>query len=268
MESLGLPLGVQPVTQRRVVRSEWTKLISLRSTRWALAATVLLAIGIGLLACTVFETRWAHLSAHDRADFHPLSVSLAGINFAQLAIGVLGVLVITGEYSTGMIRSTLAAVPGGCRCSGGRPLVFGATAFAISLPATFIVFFAGQAILSGEAHQHCARPSGRVPGAVRRAPLPHRDGALRPRPRRDPSQHRGGSRPSPGSSSSCRRSSASCRPASPTRSIPTCRATPGGDLDDHPGPGHARALGGFRHLLRLRRHRHRDRRGAARRRDA
>jgi ABC-2 type transport system permease protein len=150
MESVGLPLGVQPVTQRRVVRSEWTKLISLRSTRWALAATVLLAIGIGLLACIVFETRWAHLSAHDRADFHPLSVSLAGINFAQLALGVLGVLVITGEYSTGMIRSTLAAVPRRLPMLWGKALVFGATAFAVSLPATFIVFWVGQAILSGE----------------------------------------------------------------------------------------------------------------------
>jgi ABC-2 type transport system permease protein len=150
MASVGLPLGVHPVTQRRVVRSEWTKLISLRSTRWALAATLLLAVGIGVLACIVFESRWAHLSAGDRHDFHPLSVSLAGINFAQLSIGVLGVLVITGEYSTGMIRSTLAAVPRRLPMLWGKALVFGATAFAISLPATFIVFFAGQAILSGE----------------------------------------------------------------------------------------------------------------------
>jgi ABC-2 type transport system permease protein len=150
MEALGLPLGVQPVTQGRVIRSEWTKLISLRSTRWALAATLLLAIGIGVLGCIVFEARWAHLSAHDRADFHPLSVSLAGINFAQLTLGVLGVLVITGEYSTGMIRSTLSAVPRRLPVLWGKALVFGVTALAISLPATFIVFLVGQAILSGK----------------------------------------------------------------------------------------------------------------------
>src|ERR1700710_2724398 len=148
MEAYRVPMVVEPVTQRRVVRSEWTKLISLRSTRWALAATLLLGIGIGVLACIVFESRWAHLSAHDRAEFHPLSVSLAGINFAQLSLGVLGVLAITGEYSTGMIRSTIAAVPR--RLPGGKALVFGATAFAISLPATFIVFLVGQAILAGE----------------------------------------------------------------------------------------------------------------------
>jgi ABC-2 type transport system permease protein len=150
MESVGLPLGVEPVTQRRVIGSEWTKLISLRSTRWALGATLLLAIGIGVLACIVFESRWPHLSAHDRAEFHPLSVSLAGINFAQLSLGVLGVLAITGEYSTGMIRSTIAAVPRRLPVLWGKALVFGATALAISLPATFAVFLIGQAILAGE----------------------------------------------------------------------------------------------------------------------
>jgi ABC-2 type transport system permease protein len=150
MESVGLPLGVEAVTQRRVIRSEWTKLISLRSTRYALAATLLLAIGIGILACAVFESRWPHLSAADRHDFHPLSVSLAGVNFAQLALGVLGVLAITGEYSTGMIRSSLAAVPRRLPVLWGKALVFGATALAVSLPATFIVFWVGQAILSGQ----------------------------------------------------------------------------------------------------------------------
>src|ERR1700743_2225257 len=150
MASGGMPLRIEPVTQGRVVRSEWAKLISLRSTRYALAATLLLAIGIGILACVVFESRWAHLSAHDRADFHPLSVSLAGINFAQLSLGVLGVLAITGEYSTGMIRSTMAAVPRRLPVLWGKALVFGATALAISLPATFIVFFIGQGILAEE----------------------------------------------------------------------------------------------------------------------
>jgi ABC-type transport system involved in multi-copper enzyme maturation permease subunit len=150
MEGVGLPLGVESVTQRRVVRSEWTKLISLRSTRYALAATLLLAIGIGILACAVFESRWPHLSVGDRHNFHPLSVSLAGVNFAQLALGVLGVLAITGEYSTGMIRSTMAAVPRRLPVLWGKALVFGATALAVSLPAVFIVFWVGQAILSGE----------------------------------------------------------------------------------------------------------------------
>lgn len=138
------------VTQSRVARSEWTKLRSVRSTRWSLLITLLLIIGIGILVCTIFESRWPHLSPDDRARFHPLRVSLAGVNFAQLSIGVLGVLSITAEYSTGMIRASLSAVPKRLPVLWGKALVFGAVAFVVSLPAVFIVFFAGQAILSGQ----------------------------------------------------------------------------------------------------------------------
>jgi ABC-type transport system involved in multi-copper enzyme maturation permease subunit len=69
---------------------------------------------------------------------------------AQLAIGVLGVLVITAEYATGMIRATLSAVPKRLPVLWGKALVFGAVALAVSLPAVFIVFFIGQAILWGQ----------------------------------------------------------------------------------------------------------------------
>jgi ABC-type transport system involved in multi-copper enzyme maturation permease subunit len=148
--SVAAATPVGRVTQRRVALSEWTKLRSVRSTRWSLLATVILTIGIGVLACTVFETRWAHLGLHERLDFHPLRASLVGVNFAQLAIGVLGVLVITAEYSTGMIRSTFSAVPKRLPVLWGKALVFGAVAFVVSLPIVFVVFFAGQAILSGQ----------------------------------------------------------------------------------------------------------------------
>jgi ABC-2 type transport system permease protein len=141
---------VGAVTQRRVARSEWTKLRSVRSTRWSLLATLALIIGIGILACVVFESRWPHLSPGDRRHFHPLRANLAGVNFAQLSLGVLGVLVMTAEYSTGMIRSSFCAVPKRLPVLWGKALVFGAVAFAISLPAIFIVFFAGQGILSGQ----------------------------------------------------------------------------------------------------------------------
>jgi ABC-type transport system involved in multi-copper enzyme maturation permease subunit len=170
MATVETPVGVLPVTQRRVTRSEWTKLFSLRSTRFSLAATLLLVIGIGLLACIVFESRWPHLSTGDKHDFHPLSVSLAGINFAQLAIGVLGVLVMTGEYSTGMIRSTLAAVPTRLPVLWAKAGVFAAVAFAISLPATVLVFLVGQAILSGE-HINVALSHPGVERALIGAPL-------------------------------------------------------------------------------------------------
>jgi ABC-2 type transport system permease protein len=142
--------SVDRLTQRRVALSEWTKLRSVRSTRWSLLATLLLIMGLGIIACLVFESRWPHLSPDDRRHFHPLRANLAGVNFAQLSIGVLGVLVMTAEYSTGMIRSTFSAVPKRLPVLWGKTLVFGAVAFVVSLPAVFIVFFVGQAILSGQ----------------------------------------------------------------------------------------------------------------------
>jgi ABC-2 type transport system permease protein len=143
-------LTIGRVTQARVALSEWTKLRSVRSTRWALLATLLLIIGIGILACVVFEKRWPNLSPADRAHFHAFRASMIGVNFAQLAIGVLGVLVITAEYSTGMIRATFSAVPKRLPVLWAKAFVFGVVAFALTLPAVFIVFLAGQAILSGQ----------------------------------------------------------------------------------------------------------------------
>ncbi len=151
------------VTQGRVVRSEWTKLRSVRSTRWSLLVTLLLIIGLGILVCVIFNSRWHHLDIRERADFHPLRANLAGVNFAQLAIGVLGVMAITAEYSTGMIRATFSAVPRRLPVLWGKAMVFGAVAFLVSLPAVFIVFFAGQAILSG---QHINIPLSH-PGVLR-----------------------------------------------------------------------------------------------------
>jgi ABC-2 type transport system permease protein len=143
-------LVVGNVTQLRVALSEWTKLRSLRSTRWALLVTVLLIVGIGLLVCAVFEARWPNLDAGDRHRFltHPLRANLAGVGLAQLSIGVLGVLVISGEYSTGMIRSTFCAVPKRLPVLWAKAAVFALVTFVVSLPAVFIVFFAGQSILS------------------------------------------------------------------------------------------------------------------------
>ena len=138
------------LTQRRIARSEWTKLRSLRSSRWALATTLLFIVGIGLIACAVIAANWPHTSLHDRASFDALTETLAGVNLAQLSLGALGVLVITAEYSTGMIRSTFSAVPKRLPVLWGKALVFGTAAFVISLPAVFIVFFAGQAILSAQ----------------------------------------------------------------------------------------------------------------------
>jgi len=76
-----------------------------------------------------------------------VSVSLAGITFAQLALGVLGVLMISGEYSTGMIRSSLTAVPGRLQVLWAKLAVFSVVTFVVSLASSFVAFFLGQALL-------------------------------------------------------------------------------------------------------------------------
>jgi hypothetical protein len=136
------------VTQLRVARSEWTKLWSVRSTRWSLFAAFLFTIGVAALACAVVGHHYAQMSPHDKADFHPLEVNLAGVQLAQLALGVLGVLIITAEYSTGMIRASFTAVPKRLPVLWAKAGVFGLVTFALMLPALLIAFFVGEAILS------------------------------------------------------------------------------------------------------------------------
>lgn len=153
------------VTQTGVFRSEWTKLYSLRSTRYALLATAALTVGFGILASAITVSRWGSLSAVDKATFDPLKTSLLGVRFAVLAIGVLGVLLITGEYTTGMIRSTMTAVPKRLPVLWAKTGVYALVALAITIPATFVAFFGGQAILSGQNIEIAFSHAG-VPGAV------------------------------------------------------------------------------------------------------
>jgi ABC-2 type transport system permease protein len=136
------------VTQARVMLSEWTKLRSLRSTRWSLLAALAMTIGIAALACAVVANHYSSMDAREKHNFHPLEVNLVGVFLAQLAIGVLGVLVITGEYSTGMIRSTLIAVPKRLPVLWAKAAVFGGVVLALMVPATLLAFVAGQAILA------------------------------------------------------------------------------------------------------------------------
>jgi ABC-2 type transport system permease protein len=135
------------VTQARVLLSEWTKLRSLRSTRWSMLVAVLLTIALPLLGAIVTDTHWAHMSASDRAGRHPLDIALFGVRVAQLAIGVLGVLVISGEYSTGMIRATIGAVPKRLPVLWAKVVVFATVSFLLTLPSVLAAFFGSQAIL-------------------------------------------------------------------------------------------------------------------------
>jgi ABC-2 type transport system permease protein len=116
------------------VRSEWIKLVTLRSTMWCYAIMVLVSIGLGfLLAATVSNvTGGGQMSAADQQAIW-LQTATLGIGFTQLVSVVLGALVITGEYGTGMIRSTFAAVPARVPALVAKGLVFGLVTFVVSL---------------------------------------------------------------------------------------------------------------------------------------
>jgi ABC-type transport system involved in multi-copper enzyme maturation permease subunit len=142
--------AAQRVTPARVVLSEWTKLRTLRSTVYALLAAVAFLIGFAILVPSVVTAHWPPRDPQDALTFDPVGVSLVGGFFAQLAIGVLGVLIMTGEYATGMIRATLAAVPTRLPVLWAKALVYGITSLVLSTIAAIIAFFIGQAILSSK----------------------------------------------------------------------------------------------------------------------
>jgi ABC-type transport system involved in multi-copper enzyme maturation permease subunit len=135
------------VAFHRVLLSEWTKLRSVRSTLWSLGAALLLTIAFPVIFSFVTRSHWGSMSPSDRAGRHPLEIALAGVNVAQLAIAVLGVLLISAEYSTGSIRSTFTAVPKRLPVLWAKLIDFAVVAFLLSLVAVVVSFFASQAIL-------------------------------------------------------------------------------------------------------------------------
>jgi len=134
-----------------VLRSEWTKLRSVRSTFWALTATVILGIGLGAAISAATAHGYARSSASGKLSWDPAALSLDGMGIATLAIAVLGVLCVSSEYSSGMIRTSLIAVPRRGRVLAAKSLVFAAVTFVVGEATSFTAFFAGQAIISGHA---------------------------------------------------------------------------------------------------------------------
>lgn len=130
-----------------VLRSEWTKLRSVRSTRWALLTAAFLILGLSVLVGVLVNVNWKKMSPSDRADLSPADFGLVGVVVAQLAVAVLGVLSISAEYRTGMIRTTLAAVPRRWRLLAAKGTVFAATTFVVALPACLVALLAGNLLL-------------------------------------------------------------------------------------------------------------------------
>lgn len=150
----------QRVTAMRVLRSKWTKLRTLRSSAWSLLVAAALIVAVGVLLCMARSSSWR---PSDASGFDPTATSLTGVYLAQVAIGSLGVLMITGEYASGLIRLTLAAVPRRLPVLWAKALALAALSLAVCVPALLTAFLAGQHVLA--AH-HVGTALGR-PGTVR-----------------------------------------------------------------------------------------------------
>jgi hypothetical protein len=133
------------VTQIRVVRAEWTKLRALRSTRWCALAAAVLIVGLGALIAgsgTPYRVSPGNTAASG------VSVILIGVVFAQLVIGVVGVLAFSGEYGTGMIRATLAVVPSRLPVLWAKVIVLVGLVLPVTMLCAFADFLAAAAIES------------------------------------------------------------------------------------------------------------------------
>ena len=147
------PMTTTP-TDRRVfaanVRAEWTKLRSVRSTTWTLLATVGIAVGFGALVGVSQMSSWDNLDRAEQLRFDPTFFSLSGLWLAQLAVGVLGVLLVTSEYATGQIRATFGATPQRRTVLAAKAATFTGVVLAAGLISSFVAFFVGQAIFASK----------------------------------------------------------------------------------------------------------------------
>lgn len=147
-------------TFAHAVAAEWTKLRTLRSTTYTLVFTMALGVGLGFLFCAGAATAYPTVSPAEQASFDPGATSLQGYLFAQLSIGVLGVLVVSGEYATRMILPSLTAVPQRIRLLAAKALVFGAVALGAGLLIGVAAFLVGQVHLreQGVAYATLSQP--------------------------------------------------------------------------------------------------------------
>lgn len=131
----------------RVLRSEWTKIRSVRSTLWTLAAAVVVTVGLGAVICAFTRSEFHSMPIRNKLTFDPTFTSFAGMGLGQLAMIAFGVLVVSSEYSTGMIRSSLAAVPQRSLFLGCKIVTAGLLVLVVGMITSFVTFFVGQALL-------------------------------------------------------------------------------------------------------------------------
>jgi ABC-2 type transport system permease protein len=147
------PAAAPALTRRtallRTVRSEFTKLRSVRSTYWITFVLVLASVGWCAAYCLGTVHQWPHMSAQDRSGFDATQNSILGLALlGQLVIVVLGALMITSEYSTGMVRTSLTVMPRRGTLYAAKAAVFAAVSLVVAFVASFGTFFLGRILLS------------------------------------------------------------------------------------------------------------------------
>lgn len=152
-------LTVAPTTATRpmhspgftdLLRSEWTKFKTLRSTWWSLGVMLVLSFGMSILLTSIFNAHYATLGPDDKASFQNDTVGLflqPSSQLAQLALTVLGVLLITAEFSTGMIKATVLAAPRRTPVLAAKAVVLAGAVLVLSEVIAWICFFVGSAIV-------------------------------------------------------------------------------------------------------------------------
>ena len=146
------------------LRSEFTKIRSVRSTYWSLILLVLAGFAWTVADCLGTAHNWPHMAAQDKIGFDATQASVTGVAlFGQLVILVLGTLVLTSEYSTGMIRTSLAVMPRRAVLYWSKAAVFAAVSVVIAVATSLAVFGVGQILL----HSTGQSASLSQPGALR-----------------------------------------------------------------------------------------------------
>jgi ABC-2 type transport system permease protein len=134
-----------PVTQARVIRAEWGKLRALRSTWWCGLTAVVLIVGLG---AAIAGSGTPYKVSASNSAVAGVSTALLGVLFAQLVIGVVGVLAFSGEYGTGMIRATLAVVPSRLPVLWAKLIVLVGLVLPVTLLCAVVDFFTVTAIVT------------------------------------------------------------------------------------------------------------------------
>lgn len=135
------------LSARGVLRSEWVKLRSVRSSTLTLLGGGLLVVGFGMLSAAVASGEVSTPQGGATPDFSPTQIALNGVGLAQLVLGVLGVLAFTSEYSTGTVRSTFAAVPRRLGVLWAKAAVTGTAVLVVAVPSVLLAFVGAQAVL-------------------------------------------------------------------------------------------------------------------------